>query len=648
VADPLKAVLDRPEVAESKRYCANCGQPVGRGHDGQPGRLEGFCGKCRHRFSFTAKLRGGDVVGHQYEVVGCLAHGGLGWIYLARDRHVSNRWVVLKGLLDSGDTEAMAVAMAEARFLAVVEHPNIVKIYNFVEFAGAGYTVMEYVGGKSLKTVLSERRAANGGRVDPLPVTQAIAYVLEILPAIGYLHRMGLVFCDFKPDNVVLQGESLKLIDLGGVRRLDDPSGDVYGTVGFQAPEIADLGPSVASDLFTVARTLAVLILDFKGYQSTYSATLPPVGEHPLLARYDSVRRWLEKGTQANPDDRFQTADEMADQLLGVLREIVAEDEGSGTPAASTWFTGDTYASVASTDGPDWRMLPTLKVDPDDRAASVLATLPDAGSVKLIELLRAAPMVRTVEVDLRLARAQIDAGAYADANATLDGVAGVDPWEWRVAWYRGQMGMATDQAVAARAAFDRVYGDVPGELAPKLALAMACEASGDLVAAARFYDVVSRTDPSYTTATYGLARTLAASGDRAGAVAAYGRVPPASIAYVDAQVRAARIMVARTAGPAPGTAELARASATVARLTLDAEQRANLASQLLEAALGLLRDGLIQSSPDVKVLGSSLEEQDLRFGLERAYRELARLVPTAAERITLVDRANAVRPTTVL
>ena len=83
----------------------------------------------------------------QYEVVGCLAHGGMGWIYLARDRNVSDRWVVLKGLLNSGDDDAMAAALAERRFLAEVEHPNIVKIFNFVQHEGSGYIVMEYVGG---------------------------------------------------------------------------------------------------------------------------------------------------------------------------------------------------------------------------------------------------------------------------------------------------------------------------------------------------------------------------------------------------------------------------------------------------------------------------------------------------------------------
>src|SRR5262245_35682842 len=147
VSDPRSAVMAVPAVAEEKRFCPSCGNPVGRSRDGRPGRTEGFCPSCRAAFSFSPKLDPGDLVGGQYEVVGCLAHGGLGWIYLARDKNVSDRWVVLKGLLNSGDKEAYETAIAEKQFLAEVQHPLIVEIYNFVIHDGAGYIVMEYVGG---------------------------------------------------------------------------------------------------------------------------------------------------------------------------------------------------------------------------------------------------------------------------------------------------------------------------------------------------------------------------------------------------------------------------------------------------------------------------------------------------------------------
>src|SRR5439155_9845864 len=131
----------------------------------------------------------------------------------------------------------MRVAEAERQFMAELSHPNIVAIYNFVTDRGSGYIVMAYVGGRSLKQLLAQRRAANGGQPDPMPVPEALAFVLAILPAFSYLHSRALVYCDFKPDNLLQVGDQVKLIDMGAVRRFDDPSADVYGTVGFQAPE---------------------------------------------------------------------------------------------------------------------------------------------------------------------------------------------------------------------------------------------------------------------------------------------------------------------------------------------------------------------------------------------------------------------------
>ncbi len=131
----------------------------------------GLLPHCGAAYSFTPKLWLGDLVGGQYLVAGCLAHGGLGWIYLAQDKNVEDTWVVLKGLLDSGDASAMAAAAAEKRFLAEVNHANIVGIKNFVQHDGAGYIVMGYVGGESLRDLRvrhrgRNRRLAAGGSID--------------------------------------------------------------------------------------------------------------------------------------------------------------------------------------------------------------------------------------------------------------------------------------------------------------------------------------------------------------------------------------------------------------------------------------------------------------------------------------------------
>ena len=273
------------------------------------------------------KLRAGDLVANQYLVAGALAHGGLGWIYLARDRNVSDRWVVLKGLLNSGDPDALAAAIAEQRFLAQVEHPLIVEIFNFVTHEDAGYIVMEYVGGRSLKQLLKERMRANGGAYDPLPVDQALAFVVEVLPAFQYLHDLGLVYCDFKPDNLVQVGDAVKLIDLGGVRRIDDDDSAIYGTVGYQAPEVApgrhrasrptstpSAGPSSCSS-WSSAGTRAPT--------STRSRTRR---RRPSCATTTRSTGWSPRPAHPTRPTGSSPPTRCADRPLGVLREVVARD----------------------------------------------------------------------------------------------------------------------------------------------------------------------------------------------------------------------------------------------------------------------------------------------------------------------------------
>ncbi|MFJ1563004.1 tetratricopeptide repeat protein [Streptomyces erythrochromogenes] len=370
--DPSTAVLENPEVPERKRFCSrsDCGAPVGRARGDRPGRTEGFCTKCGHPYSFVPKLRAGEVVRGQYEVAGCLAHGGLGWVYLAVDRAVADRWVVLKGLLDTGDQDAMEAAISERRFLAEIEHSNIVRIYNFVEHLDQrtgsldGYIVMEYVGGKSLKEIANERRRPDGRR-DPLPVEQACAYGIEALEALGHLHSRNLLYCDFKVDNAIQQQDQLKLIDMGAVRRMDDEESAIYGTVGYQAPEVAELGPSVASDLYTVARTLAVLTFDFQGYTNVFVDSLPDPEHIEVFRRYESFYRLLVRATDPDPGRRFASAQEMADQLTGVLREVVALQTGMPRPQLSTLF------------GPELRVPDTRLFTGTDTADTVVSRLGD-------------------------------------------------------------------------------------------------------------------------------------------------------------------------------------------------------------------------------------------------------------------------------
>ncbi|WP_405062006.1 serine/threonine-protein kinase PknG [Kribbella sp. NBC_01505] len=641
--DASKAILANPMVPEDRRNCPSCGNAVGRSRDGQPGRTEGFCPKCRNPFSFSPKLKDGDLVGGQYLVKGCLAHGGFGWIYMAQDQNVNDRWVVLKGLLNSGDPDAVAAAIAEQQFLARVEHPLIVEIYNFVTHDGAGYIVMEYVGGTSLKTLLKQRMTANNNQYDALPIDQAIAYMLEILPAFSYLHDLGLVYCDFKPDNIIQVGDAVKLIDLGGVRRIDDMDSAIYGTVGFQAPEVAEVGPSIASDIYTLGRTLCVLAMEFRGYQSRYVTSLPPVGEVALFQKYDSVYRLLLKACAKDPADRFQTADEFRVQLLGVLREVVADKQGvkaAQHSASSLLFgtPGDKSLGLGDAAAP-WQRLPSLITDDSDKMAGWLKTVsvPDAG--KRLELLVDAPEP-SPQILLEIAETSLEVGAdrFDLVDTAVADLLAADPWEWRAVWMAGLVALARGDAKAAQSAFNAVYGQVPGELAPKLALAISCELSGEFDVAEGLYQTCARTDANYIApSAFGLASIRTSRGDLDGALGALDLVPRTSGAYVRARRQRAGLL----AGSGRGLDALAQAMDSIESLTIDPVDRANLAASVFRTALDEVRQSGPQES--LRIDGRVATEPALRDGLEATYRQLAAQAQSRPERIALVDLANEVR-----
>lgn len=657
--DPREMVLENPEVPERKRFCSrsDCGAPVGRSRGEKSGRTEGFCTKCGHPYSFVPKLKSGDVVHGQYEVAGCLAHGGLGWVYLAVDRAVSDRWVVLKGLLDTGDQDAMAAAISERRFLAEIEHANIVRIYNFVEHLDQrtgsldGYIVMEYVGGKSLKEIANDRRATSGKR-DPLPVEQACAYGIEALEALGHLHSRNLLYCDFKVDNAIQTEDQLKLIDMGAVRRMDDEESAIYGTVGYQAPEVAEVGPSVASDLYTVARTLAVLTFDFQGYTNVFVDSLPDPDHIEVFRQYESFYRLLVRATDPDPARRFASAQEMSEQLTGVLREVVSLQTGRARPSLSTLFGpevrvtdtelfpkldgevsrlgtrvppagrrsprkavptpavlpvgtpgperpggGAVTAVVKSAEAPAAALaLPVPHVDPADPNAGFLAGLLTTAPAELLGALAAAPAA-SAETRLRQVRAWLENGDAHTADESLRRLEEERPDDWRVVWYRGVAALVTGDHEAAALAFDAIYDAFPGEPAPKLALGLCAEVLGQLDNAAEYYRLVWSTDPSYVSSAFGLARVQLATGDHRGAVNTLESVPESSIHYTAARVAAVRARLrgrTATAGDVPFLDDLTAAAGQVEALDaygLDPARREQLSAEVLGAALDWILSG---------------------------------------------------------
>jgi len=689
--DPLEALMTNPVVPESKRFCWNCGRPVGRsdsegegsegseGSEGEgsegsegsegKGQSEGWCPYCGSPYTFVPQLRAGDTVAGQYEVKGCIAHGGLGWVYLAVDHNVNDRPVVLKGLVHSGDAEAQAIAMTERQFLAEVVHPQIVQIFNFVEHTDrhgdpVGYIVMEYIGGQSLK-----RSSKKGGKKgEKLPVAEAIAYLLEILPALSYLHSIGLVYNDLKPENIMLTEEQLKLIDLGAVSRVNS-FGYLYGTPGYQAPEIVRTGPTVATDIYTVGRTLAALTLNLRTRNGRYVDGLPE--DDPVLATYDSFGRLLRRAIDPDPRRRFTSAEEMSAQLMGVLREVVAQDTGVPRPGLSTLFSPsrstfgvdllvahtDVYldGQVHSEKLTGREIVTALSVplvDQADVAAPVLQATVLSQPVQTLDSLRAArhgtldaegvDLSESAELPLMEVRALLDLGDVAKASRKLDDLAERVGWRWRMVWYKAVAELLTGDYDSAIKHFSEVLDTFPGELAPKLALAATAELAGERDEQ-KYYQTVWRTNDSEISAAFGLARSRSAEGDRTDAVRTLDDVPPTSRHFTTARLTSAVTLLSGGSRSEITEEQIRDAARRVEALPPTEPRVLQIRALVLGGAMDWLEDHHEASTNHI--LGFPFTKHGLRLGVEASLRTLARVAPTQRHRYTLVDMANQVRPT---
>ncbi|MDN5763820.1 MAG: serine/threonine protein kinase, partial [Microlunatus sp.] len=446
---------------------------------------------------------------------------------------------------------------------------------------------------------------------------------------------LGLVYCDFKPDNLIQIGDAVKLIDLGGVRRVDDDDSAIYGTVGYQAPEVPQVGTSIASDIYTIGRTLLVLMAEFRGYQTRYVDKLPPIEEIEVFAAHDSLYRLVAKMCAADPADRFASVDELRVQLLGVLREVVAEKQtGTAlTSAASVLFQAPAVVSDALT----WDELPVLRPDTTDSQFAWLSNLTSDDPKERLAELKHAPAV-TPEVQLARARAALDAGWSTTVNEVVNQMLTLDPWEWRAVWMSGLLALQRQDFKAGQSAFNAVYGQVPGELAPKLALALTCELGGEPDLAERLYRTCAATDANYVApAAFGLARVRSERKDVARAVEALDLVPSTSRNYPESQRQKAELLYAA----ADGLPMLAQAMDSITGVRMDPVEKSELTAKILARALATVES----QGPNRRLAigGIPADVPELRDGLESTYRTLASAADDSGERYALVDKANEVR-----
>ena len=334
---------------------------------------------------------------------------------------------------------------------------------------------MEYVEGDDLGQLRRDQNLTPG-QVDAAWVVRVLAYGVALLDALAHLHDKGLLYCDLKPENVMCTRDSVKVVDLGAVQRVG-VRGTTYGTEGFEAPEVRGSGPTPQSDLFSLARTVAMALADRPGALTAHGSGITDPNGSALFASFPSLHAWLERGAAVSADDRFASADDMALQLLGVLQQVLAREGQLRVRLPSRLFTTDRCGRV---DGIAARELP-------------------------------APLGRTDEADaiddqLRLVELYLQSDRWADAADVLERVRADHPGDWRVRWYEAVGQLARGDIAPAGEGFGGVHRLLPGELAPMLALGVVAEHGGDPDTALRWYDEVSQTDEWFISASFGAAR----------------------------------------------------------------------------------------------------------------------------------------------
>ncbi len=270
----------------------------------------------------------------KYTQIERVGEGGFGHVYRAFDTEL-RRWVALKiphrELLT--DPEFVKQFKHEAQIAAQLDHPNIVRIYSIGEYQGTPYIEMEYVEGQTLADLMREK-----GRFTPEEALDILAPMCE---ALEYAHRRGVIHRDIKPENILIREEDGRVLvtDFGLARARErsfrsglSSTGVVVGTFRYMPPEQAEpklgqIGPW--SDVYSLGVVLYQMLtgrLPFEGesvaqliYQHVHEPPEPPSNINIDIP--SSVESVVLKALQKRPEERFQSAREMAAALRAAVEQ---------------------------------------------------------------------------------------------------------------------------------------------------------------------------------------------------------------------------------------------------------------------------------------------------------------------------------------
>jgi eukaryotic-like serine/threonine-protein kinase len=299
----------------------------------------------------------GTLFDGRYTVVRKLGAGGMANVYLAEDQELGRR-VAIKILNDrhANDDQFVERFRREAKNAAALSHPNIVSIYDRGEAEGTYYIAMEFIDGRSLKELIVSR--------GPAPLTVAVEYARQILSALRFAHRHGIVHRDIKPHNALVDAEGrVKVTDFGiaraGTSQMTE-AGSIVGTAQYLSPEQAR-GTNVdqRSDLYSLGIVLYELLtgtVPFNGdtpveIAMKHLSTLP----EPPSTRRSDIPRDLDlivmRALAKDPDDRYQSAEEMDADLERFLRGATVSPvtEEAATQIMRLPAVDQPYAATAAT-----------------------------------------------------------------------------------------------------------------------------------------------------------------------------------------------------------------------------------------------------------------------------------------------------------